>query len=238
MGLERFWGVDISLNHAAFVELDVNGKMKWFRYIIDTAKNAVATHGGIHMPIKKPKGGDPDAFQMARLLWWKSTINALLVERTIEAVPALASYTLHVAVEDYAPMTEGNAEYKGELGSIVRLEVLEAGAKLRLHEPMTVKMFVAHNGGATPEDVADAAQERWPESELFRVLPLGGSGAGQLDCFTAYGLAQMCLIEWRLRKGKISLESLHDKERQAFARVTKRQPVNLLGRDWLSKEPD
>jgi len=215
-------GFDLSLNHAAMVGLDPEtADMVWYEYVIDTATGAKAgKKRGVHL--KYPKSKDRTQHQMNRLLWWR----LYLIEMYEKAKPS------HVVIEDYALMAKSNSAYQiGELGCLARIGAIEVGAALRLHDPMSVKMFLAHSGNATPEEVRDAVFERWPITRGFAALP----DLATLDLVVAFGLARMGWTELELRAGRLRLEDLHPKEVQVFNRTTKAYTVSLLGREWLQR---
>lgn len=224
---ERFHGWDLALNHSAFIELGPSGSMAWMNFVIDTPgvlKKVPAPHAlrGTLLAISEPNPPDKQLRQLRRLVWWRGHIKALLAARR----PG------YVAAEDYAIHATGNSAYNiGELGGVTRAAVLTqepTAAKFRLHDPMSVKMYVAHQGNADPEVVAHAVEERWPETKLWHDWPT----IVRLDLAVAYGVAQMCLAEWNLRTGVRKLSDFHEKEVQVFNRVTQTYPQSLLSRDW------
>lgn len=220
-------GIDPGLNHSAFVEINHTGKMVWFRYVTDKEKaSKLIPHAGIHMPFKKDKNdNDVQLFGLRRLMWWRSVYQKLFHERVRMANP------LFVGIEDYALAAQGNQHSIAEAGAQGRLAAMDHCAGLRLHDPLSVKMYLAHSGAATPEEVGDAVLQRWPETEGYTALP---KEAG-LDLFVAYGIAQMVLTEHRLREGLIKPSSLHEQEIRVFNRVTSRYPSNLLSRGWITR---
>lgn len=101
--------------------------------------------------------------------------------------------------------------------------------KLRLHDPMSVKLYGAHHGSAKPETVMMAVYERWPETQAWQSLAMNP----QLDLTAAYVIADMVYQEERLRTGQATLKEFHQKEIAIFNRTTKANPTNLLSRDWI-----
>lgn len=213
----RILGIDLSLNHAAFVELAGDGKMSWHSYVCDKAKDV--RKNGCRLVLTKTK--DRQQRNMDRLRWWGVYMLATLDARS----PG------YVGVEDYAPSARSNSTYQiGELGGLVRHSAMSRGALLRFHDPMSVKMYVTHNGLSKPQEVAEAVLERWPETWHWANLPEGP----RLDLCVAYGVARMVLDEIKLRSGELQPKELAAKELQVFLRTTRANPVNILGREFLS----
>jgi Holliday junction resolvasome RuvABC endonuclease subunit len=217
-------GVDLSLNHSGFVQLNAaTGVMEWWYAVSDTKSHSANRDNVAFMPYKKA-GNDREQINLRRLAWWNGELPRIMgwVQPT------------HVGIEDYAIRAESVAAYQiGEVGGVARLAALAVGAKIRLHDPLTVKMFTAHMGNAQPITVAIAVRERWPETEVWASLP----EIVMVDLCCAYALARMTYVETKLRSGELQLKDLeHEKEIAVFQRATKANPVSLLGREWLGLE--
>lgn len=214
----RVQGWDLSLNHAAMVELDDAGRVTWFQFVTSMATQANPKLHGIRLVI--PKSDDRHKQQLDRLVWWQAHFNAVM-----ERNPT------HVAIEDYAYSAQSNSSYQiGELGGAARLAVLSSGARLRLHDPMSVKMYVAHMGNATPDEMGEKVMERWPATKVWAKL----AKEPMLDLVVAYGLAQMCRDEVMIRAGKLRVDTLPAKQIQVWNRCTKAHPISLLGREFIT----
>ena len=223
-------GIDLALNHSGFVALDDDGLMPWWHFVSDKPAHAKGLDEDVAttMPYTKEQikrsGSDDDreSINAKRLSWW-SRMLPWLVGR---ADPT------HVGIEDYAISAASNSAYQiGEIGGLARVSSLNRGARLRLHDPMTIKMFAAHMGNAEPEAVAAAVRERWPETQIWDSL----ASLPRIDLACAYVVARMVLVETKLRSGALTLDELeHDKERAVFNRCTQANPVSLLGREWIT----
>lgn len=229
----RILGMDLSLNHSGFVELDAKGKVTWYDYVTDTKSHCVLGKGTHFIKSKLP---DRQQVAMERLVWWRWRFSQILKERK----------PTHVGIEDYAIRAEGNSIYQiGEQGGEARLAVWTAGAALRLHDPLSVKMFGALNGVATPPELAECIREelamRGEAGDLFsqhhppKMEHGAGKNSPEYDLCSAYTLARLVYTELLLREGKLRLSSLPPKQVQVFQRVTKSYPINLLGREWLKR---
>lgn len=227
-------GLDLSLNHGAGVVL-TNGKISNFFYYTDKAGSAGQSKRGTRIPpvIYKPK--DKQMVSVCRLAWLKEYLNE-------EITNIRADY---VGLEDYAIRAEHGSHYLGEIGGIARLLVYESGSKLRLHDPTTVKMFTAHDGTCGKDAITRAVKRRWgvdfssmdqpcPKASNKNPNPIRNSQTSE-DLCDAYAVAHMVWTEWRLRNGAIRLSDFHEKEIRVFNRTTKTYPVNLLDREWISR---
>lgn len=218
-------GIDLSLNHSAFVTLNERGKLARWCFVSATKSHQEKYDNGTWMPYEK-KGKDMDREQnnARRLVWWSDYITNLLAE----LMPT------HVGIEDYAFSSDSNSAYQiGEVGGIVRHAVLVAGwaPKLRLHDPTSVKMFGAHAGSAEGETVMMEVRERWEETKVWDPLP----NTVKLDLAPAFVIARMVYAEVQLRAGRMQPSDLgHEKEIAVFNRTTQQNPVSLLGRDWIT----
>lgn len=213
----KIQGWDLSLNHCGMVEMDENGTTTWFHYVIDKATQ-VKGHWGTRLQLEK--SDDRQKHHIRRLMWWQKFFTDVLNMRKPD----------YVVIEDYALSAQSNATYQiGELGGAARMAVLNYGAKLRLHDPVSVKMYIAHNGAAKPEEVAGAVMDRWPKTAVWRGL----NKDPMLDLIVGYALARMGLDEVMLRSGKLLMSSLHAKEVQVFNRCTKANPTSLLSREFI-----
>jgi Holliday junction resolvasome RuvABC endonuclease subunit len=219
-------GIDLSPNHAGLVELNAAGELAWFDYVTET-KSAVGRQRGVYLAGKE-KGEDPQQFQLRRLAWWDKHLADVFARRD----------PTHVGIEGYAFAVKSNSLYQiGEVGGAARLAATRVGARLRLHDPDSVKMFGAHNGHASAWEIVMAVRERWgARFDGCNPPPPKKGDQNTLveeDLAAAYVVARMCWTELELRAGRLRLSDLHEKEVQVFQRATKHQPVSLLGREWL-----
>lgn len=228
----KIQGWDISLNHGAMVEFTDSELTNFFYYTNKAGSAARSKAHGVRLRLLKTKDKQERAS------------NRLFQLRAIFAHWLKGHLADFIAIEDYALRAEQGAHQLGEVGAIARLAAMDSGARLRLHDPISLKMFVTHNGRAEKDVMEETVLRRWgqdfarfnqplpeptkrtPEPEQDRQT----SG----DLCDAYGLAQMVLVEVGVREGSLSLSRLHAKEVQVFNRITKTYPVNLLDRDWLT----
>lgn len=220
-------GIDVSINHGAFVTLR-NGRLYRFRLVTNRKKIAdkMRTHA-VYLEATKAK--DSERRTALRLDFWQRYLD--------KVISPAHQYT---GVEDYAYRAAQGAHQIGEIGGLIRLRLWRAGVSIRLHDPLSVKMFAAHDGTADKGLMIKSVNERWPETAIFSKCSeiRGAQSPEEEDLCDAYAIAQMVWTEVRLRRGEIAPSELSEKELQVFNRCTKRWPVSVLGREWLKRRVD
>lgn len=220
-------GMDISLNHGAVVQLR-NGKLDDFWYYTDKVGSAQRSKNhGYRVEVPTPKKQPDKQIRSAIRLDW--------VSKWIDRIP-LAHKPHFSGLEDYALGADQGAHYLGEIGGQARRLLWLRGVRFRLHDPIAVKLFVTHDGTAQKDLIEEFVSSRWgvdfsdynAKSNSKKVTRQTSE-----DLSDAFGLAQLVWTEYLLRKGKIRLSSLHEKEIQLFNRVSKAYPINILGREWI-----
>jgi len=224
-------GADLSLNHGALVEL-VDGNISDFWYYTDYAGSAGRSKRGFRMP-SWAKKKDRQIKQMYRIAWIVDFLEKVFRQSQAE----------YIGIEDYALDVGHGAHYQGEVGGVARLSCWNRGLKMRLHDPVTVKMFAAHKGNADKFEMEAAVVERWgidfdfcnqPKAQPSkRVSDPKQNRQTSQDLCDAYALAQIVWTEVQLRKGTLTLAELHEKEVRVFNRVTRSYPIGLLDREWI-----
>lgn len=222
-------GCDISLNHGGVVEL-VDGVPGWHAFYTDVAYSAErgkdrATR--ITPPTSVKSRQDRQMMRLAAIYDWFSNV---LDERKPD----------YVGIEDYAIRVEQGAHYMGEVGGIARYLVWERGIPLRLHDPISVKMFAALDGTAQKDAVERAVAERFPglpfDSYNAPKPPKAAKQNRQTseDLCDALSVAELVWTEVQLRSGALTMAQLgHAKRVQVFNRVTKTYPSSLLDREFI-----
>lgn len=220
-------GIDLALNHGAAVQLNAKGKLiaHWF---FSTIAGPVTRSKGHGTRLVLPKTKDRQQLAMARLAAIESWLDKTVL------VPARAEY---VGIEDYALSAEQGAHQLGEAGGTARLLFWFRGVKFRLHDPISVKMFAAHDGTAQKDSIEEAVKERWGadfgEYNNPRQPGKRQDRTTSEDLADAYAVARLVYTEIELRAGRLAMSALHAKEIQVFNRATKTYPINLLGREWI-----
>jgi len=231
MGLKVI-GADISLNHGALVEI-TDGELSNFWYWTDVASSASRSKRGYRMVVLNTKDRG-----------LKSIHRLANIERYLYGILEGAEPD-YIGIEDYAIREEQGAHYLGEVGGISRMLCWKLNIPLRLHDPTSVKMFVAHDGTCQKDSVERAVLDRWGVDFSRFNQPIAKpnkkvkqpkqSRRTSEDLCDAFGIAHMVWTEVQLRRGEIAMSSLHEKEIRVFNRVTKTYPVNLLDREWIKR---
>lgn len=226
----RVVGFDLSLNHAAAVRLR-NGKLSDYAFITDRAGDAKTggadTLRGERLNVDaRTRLYQKDKHRL--LVWRVGAVAKWVYDRLLAWNPQ------YVGIEDYALRAEHGAHQLGELGGVVRNMLYELGIPFRLHDPTTLKMFIAHDGTCDKSEVELAVRRRW-NADFTKHNSTSKSTQTSGDLADAFGIAKMVSMEQLLRAGKLDLRQLHEKEIRVFHRVTKYQPVCLLEREWIGK---
>lgn len=218
-------GLDISLNHGAIVQLK-NGKLDNLFFYTDRAGSAKKSKGHgfrIDLPTTK-KQPDKHIRSIIRLNWINNWISLIVKENP----PYLAG------LEDYAVGADQGAHYIGEVGGCARLALFNNRVRFRLHDPMSVKMFITHDGTAKKDLVERCVKRRWDvDFSHYNGTTKSSNRQTSEDLSDAFGVAMMVWMEYLLRKGLVPLSHFHEKEIRVFNRITKAFPVNILGREWI-----
>jgi len=226
----RVQGWDLSLNHAAFIQL-ADGELNCAWYVTPykgSFQRGDSFAGATHfiMPKKMPAKD----MECLRLEWWRDYLWDFLRRYPAD----------YVGLEDYALRAAMRAHQIGELGGLARLGLWGSGVRFRLHDPTTVKMYGALNGGADKNQMRAAVEERYGVTFDQYDVPKEGRKNPNTDTSgdlaDAFVLAKMVWAEVQIRAGRLDLTDLEEKERQAFLRVTKANPVNTLGREFICRE--
>jgi Holliday junction resolvasome RuvABC endonuclease subunit len=223
----KYWGCDLSLGHGAIVQLK-GGKLDNFWFW--TEKAGIAKLGKKHgVRMELPKGLDGGTYDVLRLAW----IHDFIETRIDAEAPDF------IALEAYALGKSFRAHQIGEVGGLARLLFLKKSIPFRLYDPLSVKMFAAHDGTADKTNMRWSVQRRWKcDFDRFNPPKTGKKQTTETseDLCDAMAIAQLVRLEALLRAGKRALADLkHDKDRRVFLRTTKAEPVNILGRDWIRK---
>lgn len=227
-------GMDISMNHGAIVELTDNKLTNFWYYTEYAGSAAKSKKRGYRLDPEILKIKDKHIRGVKRLAW---------IEDFIANTVLASSKAEYAGIEDYAIRAEQGAHYLGEVGGLARMLCWHHGLKLRLHDPTTVKMFAAHDGTCAKDAVCRAVVDRWgvdfepldqpPPQANKRVPNPKQNRQTSEDLSDAYVIAQMVMVEVKLRMGEINLSGMHEKEIRVFNRTTKTYPINLLDREWI-----
>lgn len=214
-------GIDQSANGTAAVAL-VEGKLCDVLFYADTktAYKKLRERGAL-CPMTA-KAGDETA-RVLRLEDLKYAIRRF-VEKWCPS---------HAALEDYALARKAFAHSLGEVGGVVRLELLRMSVPFRVYDVQAVKMFATGRGDAEKADMVLTCRDRW---EGLNFLEYGKTEGAAGNVADAYCIAQLLRAELRVRAGAVKLEEIPEDERRVFLRTTKQRPVNILDLSFAAKE--
>lgn len=223
-------GWDLALNHSGYIEL-TNGKLSNFFYITSKAGAAKQSNRGFrlitpdYIKIDGKRKVDKHIYGVKRLSFIKDFITNVVIEKKPD----------FIGIEDYAVRAEQGSHFLGECGGVARLICWENGIPLRLHDPISVKMFATHDGTCQKDLVEEAVLNRWGYDFSDFNQPNSSNREVSEDLCDAFAVAQLVWTEYQLRNGLIAMSDLHEKEIRVFNRITNTYPINLLSREWIQK---
>lgn len=217
----RVLGIDLSLNHAAFVEL-IDDSIRAFLVVTSTKSIAAQTDGTILISADAPTKDD---HAVARLGWWRTNLPLILANFDPE----------RIAFEDYAYSAKHSAHQIGEVGGLLRLALLDYGRPWRRYAPDHIKLFAAHNAKAEKVHMIDACRERWGVDWAFLIPPGTKREEAAGDAADATAIAYFLRSELLVRAGTRQLTDLHEAERRAFLKTSKHFEENLLARPFAGE---
>ncbi len=225
---DTYIGYDLSLNHSGAVALDDHGALIGFWFVSDKKRACDQSEwqGRLrgHRLTGRAKTTDAENHQLSRMnfyRWWlRETLHLSEAE--------------YAGIEGYAFAAISNSSYQyGELGGLARMTLTRNRAKLRVHDPLSVKMWATGRGNANADDVLAAVPEDFRELWLSIENGLKGQQVAE-DLAAAYWVAHLVMTEQRLRTGQNALADFEEKRVRVFTRVTKTYPENLLARSWIA----
>ena len=242
-------GLDLSLNHWGLVALN-HTSVVFESYLTDKKKymniySQVSLKDGcrdqfLHLP--KKQGEDRDGYIARRrgnlIGTLRSNLKALCEDHYFNDV--------YVCLEGYAYSANTRSSYEiAEFIGCVKNWLYRYNVKLRIHDPLSVKMFATGGAKCLKKDMVLAAQDSGfkisdalikKTTKTISIMKIkeeveeyDGPGTDLAD---AYWLARMLRTEILVREGKIMLENLSDGKRRVFLRVSKAYPINLLDREF------
>jgi Holliday junction resolvasome RuvABC endonuclease subunit len=239
-------GIDYSLNHVGLYLSALNNPEISEFFFLSTVKkdikNAEAySHISATLLSKKEDTTDRDVY--AYLRQRESTQHIL---GYLSGAIKRHGYRLEnsiVAIEGYAYSSRSGSLFQiAEACGHLKNQLCEFGARIRIYDPTSLKLFAVNNGDATKKLMTDSAikyinipQEFYKATKRKKRNKLidDYSGIGT-DLADAYFLNRMLTCEMNIRNGIIDIKDLSDNERQIFLRTSKSYPTNLLTRDFIS----
>lgn len=235
----KIFGLDISLDHGGIVCLDEYGKVLDYLYLTTTKKMAEIDSDHSVLLSKKGKDELKDIFRLRRM---NEYLHGLMnFERRIPGIEAT-----FYSIEGYSYASQSTSICQiAELTGYLKHMIFEGEGCIRIHDPLTVKLFATGKGNCMKKDVVENAVLWFDISEGLikrkKIKKKSGEKVEEFDgpatdIADAYFLAKMLYVELKLRSGELTLDKLPENERRIFLRVTKAYPVNLLDRPFIYKE--
>jgi len=238
----KILGLDISLDHSGVVTLNKDGKVVDYLYTTTSKKLSEVDPKHSFLLSKKGKEESKDVFRLRRL---REIASALLEYDDgffFKIVP-----NMYFSIEGYAYSSKTTSICQiAELTGFLKQMIFAGGGKLRIHDPLTVKLFAVSKGKCLKKDIVLEALKAFTIPDgLIKRKKVKVKGQDEkieeydgpaTDIADAYFLARMVFMELKLRSGKVMLDKLPENERRIFLRVTKAYPVNILARPFICKE--
>ena len=141
-----------------------------------------------------------------------------------------------IIFEGYSYSSVGKTFQIAEFCGGIKLKCYDIGIKIRIMDPLSVKLFSTGKGNSDKVEMCQA----YSKLSFSEKLDLDESfftqkGSPAEDIVDAFWMLQMLLTELKLRKGLILMKDLQENQIRVFNRVTKSNPVNLLDTPFLSK---
>lgn len=230
-------GLDLSVNHAGIVVLKDNAIDSYFINPKKKYSNLNVSSTFIALP-QRQKDVDIDNYAEVRKLFIGNVISNLIEQELT------TQDNIYISLEDYAYGSHSAAmtSLAEMIGHIKAIIFNYQNAHIRLHDPNSVKKFATGNGIASKRLMVTSAKENGFDisEELIDVLKKK-TRTGEMefdgpatDLADAFWLAKMLQLELALRAGTILLEDLLQHKRDLFLRVTKKNPINILARPFIS----
>jgi hypothetical protein len=119
---------------------------------------------------------------------------------------------------------------------MVKAGLWQRGIPLRVYDPSSVKLASTGNGDAKKPDMVKAACTRFAalSAELPALLQENENAAGNIA--DAALIAALLREELKVRAGRVPLDTLPERLRRVFLRVTKAAPEALTTRPFLERK--
>jgi hypothetical protein len=240
----KIYGMDLSLDHAGVVSLNKEGVVTNYLYTTTSKKLASVDSKHSYLLSKKAKDESKDVFRLRRM--GEIAVALLNFDNGFFYKVTPSTYT---SIEGYAYSSQTTSICQiAELTGFLKHMIFEGGGNIRIHDPLTVKLFAVNTGKCLKKDIVEKARIAFniPEELIKKKKikkkkgdePIEEYDGPATDLADAYFLARMVQTELKLRKGQVTLAELPENERRIFLRVTKAYPVNILDRPFICKNQE
>ncbi len=239
----KIFGLDISLDHGGVVVLNEDGTVLDYLYLTKTKSEAKIDPEHSVFLSKQEEDESKDVLRLRRIPEYFEHL--MDFERKVST----SSFPSYYSIEGYSYRSQSTSLCQiAELTGYLKHMIFESGGSIRIHDPLSVKLFAANKGNASKKEVAVSALHNFDIPEgLIKKTTVKKKGKTKLppelwweeyagpvtDIADAYFLARMVYTEVQLRKGEILLKELSEGERRIFLRVSSAYPVNILDRTFI-----
>lgn len=244
----KIYGLDISLDHGGAVVLN-NGVISNYCYLTTTKKMAEIDPNHSILLSKRGKDESKETFRLRRMNEYLYGLMNFERKSRKRFGPIKHSY---YSIEGYSYASQSTSICQiAELTGYLKHMIFEGGGHIRIHDPLTVKLFATNKGNASKKEVVVSALHNFDVPEgLITKKTIKKKGKTKFhpdqwwedydgpvtDIADAYFLARMVYVELKLRSGEVTLDKLSENERRIFLRVTPAYPVNILDRPFIKRK--
>lgn len=135
----------------------------------------------------------------------------------------------YIAIEGPAYGGSGQILQIAEVISAVTRIFYHDKWKIRIHDPLTVKLWAVDNGRSEKEPLRIQAVK-----DGLRIPEIIFEHDACYDICDAYFLMKMLEAELKVRENPLAMNEMEDRHKKVFNRVTQANPINLISRDFIS----
>jgi Holliday junction resolvasome RuvABC endonuclease subunit len=226
-------GLDLSLDHAGYVVLNDKGDVQDYGALTSVKRYKDIFPNHIMLLSKQEKEESKETFRLRRMKEFRSKL-----------IWTCSQPLGYFSIEGFAYASQSTSICQiAELTGYIKQAIFEGGGYIRIHDPLSVKLFATNEGNCLKKDVVNEALKHFdiPEGLIKKkivkkkgekVEEYNGPGT---DIADAYFLARMLWMELEVRAGRILLSDLSEGQRRIFLRTSKHYPENLLSRSFIHK---
>jgi len=157
--------------------------------------------------------------QFERIFWFRDHIYRWM---NISKDDAEGTY---IGIEGYAMGAKGRVFDIAEATFSLKEKIYLTGVPLRIYAPTAVKKHATGNGRAKKGDMSDC----FDKTSYSNIFPGFSKGSPREDIIDAFFVAQLLIMELRLKKGVLKFENLTLKQKEIF----KNKKVDLIKEDFI-----
>ena len=137
----------------------------------------------------------------------------------------------YIAIEGYAVHALGQLLQIAEISGVAKTLFYCADWKLRILDPLSVKLWATNRGNAEKWEVRKEAQLEGLK------IPLNiWNTEMSYDISDAYFLMRMLETELKIRNNPLEMNKLNEQQKKVFNRVTKANPTNILATPFIERK--